>query len=229
MPPADTSPRSIPAYILPFLCYVLPTSFEASAPLGLGYEAVYTLKMALTAAALWYFRHSYPPFSSVGFGVATLAGIMGLVLWIGLADLQTRLPELQRWIESVQGKRAAYPFAGGKPGFAASAFIAIRLIGLAVVVPVMEEIFWRGFLARYLILDNFRQVPQGKFTPFSFVIVTVAFASVHPEVLAAIVWCALVNVVYMRTANLWACIVTHAVTNGLLGTYVLATGNWQLW
>ncbi|HTI49696.1 MAG TPA: CPBP family glutamic-type intramembrane protease, partial [Planctomycetaceae bacterium] len=74
-----------------------------------------------------------------------------------------------------------------------------------------------------------RSVPPGVFTRFSFVVVTLAFASVHPELLAALAWGALVNAVYYKTANLWACVVMHAVTNGLLGAYILATANWQLW
>jgi len=100
---------------------------------------------------------------------------------------------------------------------------------MAAIVPVMEEVFWRGFLARYLLADDFRNAPQGVFTPLSFLMVTLAFASVHPEILAAIAWGTMINLLYRRTANLWACVVMHAVTNGLLGGYILATGNWHLW
>jgi CAAX prenyl protease-like protein len=232
-PPASrdrSTVRRIAPYAIPFLLYVIPTTFETREWLGLGYEVVYTLKTTLCAGALWIYRKDYPRFESAGFGLAGLAGIFGVVLWIGLAWLQTQFPALQHWIETVQGTRAAYdPFADDGPAWLRIAFLSVRLISLAVIVPIMEEIFWRGFLARYLIADDFRSVPPGVFTRFSFIAVTLAFASVHTELLAAIVWGALVNEVYRRTSNLWACVVMHAVTNGLLGGYILLTASWQLW
>lgn len=233
LPPAPLDKnaiRRIAPYAIPFLLYVIPTAFETREWLGLRYEVVYTLKTALCAGSLWNFRREYPRFATAGFGLATLAGIVGIVLWIGLAWFQTQFPALQQWIDAVQGTRAAYnPFAANGSAFLRAAFLIIRLMSLAIVVPIMEEIFWRGFLARYLISDDFKSVPPGVFTRFSFIAVTLAFASVHTELLAAIAWGALVNDVYRRTANLWACVMMHAVTNGLLGGYILLTANWQLW
>ncbi len=93
----------------------------------------------------------------------------------------------------------------------------------------MEEIFWRGFLARYLIKEQFTTVPQGVFTPASFAIVTALFVAVHPELLAATAWGVLINLLYRQTANVWACVVMHGVTNALLGAWILKTGDWRLW
>jgi CAAX prenyl protease-like protein len=229
-PPGQSAFRRVAPYSVPFLLYVIPTTFETSEWLGARYEVVHTLKAALCAAALWAYRREYPRFATTGFGLAGLAGTAGVLLWIALASLQTRFPALQQLIESVQGTRAAYnPFAGDERASLRMAFLGVRVISLAIIVPIMEEIFWRGFLARFLIAENFRSVPPGVFTRFSFIAVTLAFASVHTELLAAIVWGALVNEVYRRTANLWACVVMHAVTNGLLGGYILATASWQLW
>ncbi len=228
---------SIIAYVAPFVVFVGLTLLESSGGLGLPYDsatvyqAIYTVKTLLVAAALWKFRREYPPFSTKGFGLAIVAGCLGCALWIALARLQSMFPELERLIDAIQqGHRSGYdPFSSGETAARRTAFIAIRLIGLALVVPVMEEVFWRGFLARYLAADDFRSVPQGIMTPRVFLIVTLAFASVHPEVLAALAWGAMINVLYQQTANLWACVAMHAVTNGLLGVYILATGNWQLW
>ena len=103
------------------------------------------------------------------------------------------------------------------------------MLGLAVVVPLMEEVFWRGFLIRYLVNDDFESVPQGTYTPLSFWVVVLLFTLAHPELLAAAIWCAGINLVLYRTKNLWACIVAHAVTNLLLGVYILASGAWVLW
>lgn len=115
------------------------------------------------------------------------------------------------------------------PNGLAAVFIAIRFIGLAVVVPLMEEVFWRGFLLRYLVDENFDRVPWGRVTPFSFIVVTLLFVAAHVEWSAALVWGAGINWLYARTGNLWACIIAHAVTNLLLGIYVLTFSAWQLW
>lgn len=223
--------RPLLAYIVPFALFMAGTMIESRGWLGLGYEPWYVLKTLAVAASLVYFRKEYPPFSKTGLVLALFAGIAGCLLWIALAKLQSAIPGIQALLDLVQqGGRTAYdPFAGEGVTAPRVAFVAVRLIGLALVVPLMEEVFWRGFLARYLISEDFRSVPQGKFTPFSFAIVTLAFASVHPEILAALAWGAAINVLYHRTANLWACVTMHAVTNALLGIYILVTGEWQLW
>jgi uncharacterized protein len=223
--------RSVVAYVAPFVLYIVPTMFESSGWSGLNYETVCTLKGLLAAAALWAFRHHYPRFSTAGFGLAIVAGGLGCVIWIVLERLQTAIPGMQQLMTDVlHASRVGYdPFSSDAPAATRTAFVVVRLIELALIVPVMEEVFWRGFLARYLIANDFVNVPQGDFTRFSFLFVTVAFASVHPEILAAITWGALINLVYRKTANLWACVVMHAVTNGLLGAYILATGTWHLW
>ncbi len=230
MPQLANYTQVLIAYVAPFVAYMLFSMLESRGWFGVGYEAVYTIKTALVAGTLCAYRRYYPAFSTKGFGPALIAGALGCVLWIVLARLQAALPALQHLIDSFQGARAAYnPFTDDAPQAARIAFIIVRLIGLTVIVPVMEEIFWRGFLSRYLISDRFNDVPQGTFTPLSFAIVVAAFTAVHPEILAAIAWCTVVNALYRQTANLWACVVMHAVTNGLLGGYILATGNWQLW
>lgn len=105
----------------------------------------------------------------------------------------------------------------------------MRFFGLALVVPLIEEVFWRGFLLRWLIDEDFEQVPIGAYTFGSFAAVTLLFALVHPEILAAIAWGALANGVLYLTKNLWATIAMHMTTNLLLGLYVLQTREWFLW
>ena len=231
MPRPGIVRRSVAAYTAPFVMYIVPTMFESGGWLNLNYETVCTLKGLLVASALWAFRGHYPRFSTAGFKLATVAGGLGWVIWIVLDQMQSAIPGMQHLMtEVLNAGRVGYdPFSSDGSAVARMSFVAVRLIELTLIVPIMEEVFWRGFLARYLIADDFENVPQGVFTRFSFLVVTVAFASVHVEILAAIAWCILVNLLYRKTANLWACIVMHAVTNGLLAGYILATGNWHLW
>jgi|SRR5579863_4623522 len=225
----QTSRRFI-AYVAPCALYIVPTMFETRGWLGLSYEIVCTLKGVMAAAALWAYRQHYPRFSTVGFGLAVITGAMGCMLWIVLDRFQNAIPSVQQLMTVLHGSRVGYdPFSGEGSVAAGLAFVAVRLVELALIVPVIEEVFWRGFLSRYLIADDFENVPQGAFTWYSFILVTLTFGSVHPEILAAITWGVLINALYCKTANLWACIVMHAVTNGLLAAYILATRNWHLW
>ena len=222
---------AILAYTLPFILYVVPTLFENSNGLGLSYEFVCTLKGVLAAIAIGLYRRVYPRLSTNGFGLATIAGVLGFVAWIALHHLQSMIPEIpfvSSWL--LAGSRTGFnPYSNGGPSFLQIAFVLVRLIELTIIVPVIEEVFWRGFLSRYLIDDDFQSVNPGTFTRFSFFFVTLAFASAHPEVLSAFAWCMLINLVYWKTHNLWSCVLMHSITNGLLGVYILMTKNWNLW
>jgi CAAX prenyl protease-like protein len=105
----------------------------------------------------------------------------------------------------------------------------MRLIGLVILVPIAEELFWRGFLLRWVISSAWRDVPLGAFSFRSFFIVTVLFATTHPEWLAAAVYCALLNGVLYWKKDLWSCVVAHAASNSMLAVYVMATESWWLW
>ena len=109
--------------------------------------------------------------------------------------------------------------------------ILFRFLRLVVVVPLVEEVFWRGFLLRFVIDEHFERVPFGKFNWFSFAVVTVAFTFSHsrPDWPAAFITGALYNVVAYRTQSLASCVLAHAVTNLLLGLWIMQTRQWGFW
>jgi CAAX prenyl protease-like protein len=109
--------------------------------------------------------------------------------------------------------------------------LLLRFLRLVVVVPIVEEIFWRGFLLRYLVREQFRSVAFGTFTWLSFVGVTIAFALAHTAAdwPAAILTGALFNLVAYRSRSLASCVITHALTNLLLGIWIMATRQWGFW
>jgi CAAX prenyl protease-like protein len=98
-------------------------------------------------------------------------------------------------------------------------------------VPILEELFWRGWLMRWLIdSKDFERVPLGTFAPAAFWLTALLFASEHGSFwdvgfAAGIVY----NWWMIRTRNLWDCILAHAVTNAVLATYVIGAGQWQYW
>jgi CAAX prenyl protease-like protein len=109
-------------------------------------------------------------------------------------------------------------------------FIVLRTISSALLIPIVGELFWRGWLMRWLINTEFMRVPLGKYVPSAFWIVALLFASEHGPywevgLAAGIIY----NWWLVRTKNLADCILAHGVTNGILSVYVLATGQWQYW
>ena len=107
--------------------------------------------------------------------------------------------------------------------------IGIRLFGSSVVVSIMEELFWRSFLMRYLVNPDFRSVPMGSFTWFSFLGMAVLFGLEHNRVVVGIIAELLYGLLLVWQKNLKGVIIAHGVTNFGLGIYVLVTGNWMFW
>jgi len=109
------------------------------------------------------------------------------------------------------------------------ALVAIRIFGASIVVPIMEELFWRSFLIRYIIHSNFESVRLGTFTAGSFLFTVVLFGLEHNLWLAGMMAGVAYNALLYRTGRLWPCIIAHAFTNLALGIHVLMTGEWHWW
>jgi CAAX prenyl protease-like protein len=96
-------------------------------------------------------------------------------------------------------------------------------------VPIIEEFFLRGFLMRFVVTHDWWNVSFGRITPLAVLVGTLFPVLTHPEKLAALVWFSLITVLMVRTRNIWDCVAAHAITNLLLGLYVVGFGRWHLW
>ena len=209
-------------YVLPFALFLLLTGlvrfFPAWSPI------FYISKTIIIGALLWFWRHEYaadlfPGLSFREWLAALFCGLLVLVIWI--------VPE--GYLFQLDQSSGFDPYALGGSKAAASGLIAVRLIGAAVIVPVMEELFWRSFLMRYLINPNFRSVPVGAFTWLSFMGVAILFGLEHHRVIVGIIAGLLYNLLLIRQKKLKGVILAHGVTNLGLGIYVLLTGSWMFW
>ena len=227
----------------PWLCCVLPMFVfslggmlepvpSAAGPagqLGIPYSAypvVYSLKMAATAFAIGWCWPSLRPWLGRPRWWPPLVGLGLVVPWIVLASLQRHAG----WAEAL-GERSGFNPFGGPLGDTASAwsFLAVRAIGLVILVPLLEELFLRGFLMRYVIDTRFWEVPFGVPTAAALVACSVYAVATHPaEAFAAIGWFGIMSGVAAATRQPIDCILAHAATNLALGCYVLGTGSWWL-
>ncbi len=209
-------------YILPFALFLLLTEparfFPSLMPL------LYTIKTISVGALIWYWRHSYrrdlsPKLSSGDIGTAVICGLIVLIIWI--------VPEniLYQFAPGHQFN----PYALSRTSAGAYGLIFIRLSGSAVIVPIMEELFWRAYLMRYLIDPDFHSVPMGTFTWLSFTGVAVLFGLEHHRIIVGIVAGLFYGGLLIRRKNLKAVILAHGVTNFGLGIYVLLSSRWAFW
>jgi CAAX prenyl protease-like protein len=202
-------------YVLPFALFLFLTELARWIPNSLLW--IYPLKTIVAGGLLLWFRKSYREIKPDFSWLAIAVGILVFLLWIPLYGgyLLLSEPDIVN----------PYELAGAW----ALPWIAMRLFGSTVVVPVMEELFWRSFLLRYLVNPDFRQVPLGTFTASALAISVALFGVEHNQWFAGVVAGLLYTLLLYRTKSLFSCIVAHAVTNGLLGAYVLLTQRWEYW
>ena len=216
----ETEWASVRPYVLPIVVFGLLTALET--PLSDYYLFIYAAKVVAVTAALLVWREPLQDIrpSRLVIGPSVLVGLILFVVWVGLGNL---VPY------SYLGARSGFDPFTLDSGLEVGLFLAMRFYGLVLLVPVMEELFWRSFLLRYLTSSAFRSVRIGAFSTSALLIMIAASAIAHPEWLAAALTSLALALWLRRTGSLFAVVVAHAATNAALGIYVLATGSWQYW
>ena len=216
--------------ILPFLLFLLAGSCEA---LG-SYHVVYMLKiLAVTFVTLVLFRkwlRMFPLHVTRWTLLALALGVCMTSVWVLLA----KIPADFLW--GTSAPRAAFnPFEfWSENHFRAWCFWGIRMFGLALVVPLIEEMFLRGFFLRYIYAEfsqrnaPWHEVPVGALGGSVWLALWFYAGATHPELFAALAWFSIVTLYVNRTRNLWDAVAMHVGTNAGLGIYVLLTGTWGL-
>jgi CAAX prenyl protease-like protein len=151
--------------------------------------------------------------------LAVVVGLVAIVIWIGIDPYYPKfgkagVPFDPTMIQSVAQRNM---------------FLAFRVFGAVIVVPVMEEVFWRAFLIRWLVNEDFKSVAVGTFTWMSFGVTVALFGAEHYQWLAGLICGAMYNWLYYRRKDVFACVVAHAVSNAALAAWVLSRGDWKFW
>ena len=217
------SGRPALARVLPFALFL---AFVAVQPLLEGRvdtRWVVALRGVAVAALLAYFWRDYSelragPSLTARQWLAALAG--GVVVFIAWLLLDTG------WGTFEGGK----PFVPLRPdGSLDATLVALRLFGLVAVVPIMEELFWRSFLLRWIDSRDFVAADPRHATALAFLASSGLFALEHSQWLAGLLAGMIYAGLFVGIGNLRASIVSHALTNGLLGGWILATRDWRFW
>lgn len=209
-------------YVIPIVVFALMTAAEGYAAPRF-YVWLYLAKVCVVTVTLLLCRDSWKDvsFNMRGVPLGLLVGLVVFVVWVSL----------DRWVAYPQlGSRTGLnPFTDIDSPVLRVVFFVARFYGLALLVPVMEELFWRSFLLRYLTDSAFTELPQGSFSWGAFALVAIVFAISHPEWLAALFAAAAYALLLRQTRSIFACIVAHLFTNLCLGIYILKTESWTYW
>ena len=213
--PAVATAEAAPEVVNPTAAYLMPLLVSMAAglltiALAPDPAARYPLRAAAGAAALLYYRRAYPPWGWEGAWRGLAPGTLVFALWMGLAPPAD----------------AHAPSLGGLPG---AAWLACRLLGAAVVVPLVEELAFRGYLLRRLSAADFESLPAGAATASSAVASSALFGLLHGGWLAGFLAGLIYAWTLRRRGSLAEAAVAHGTTNALLAAHALLTGDWSRW
>jgi CAAX prenyl protease-like protein len=185
------------------------------------------LRLAVMAAVLYFVARPALDFHVTQRAGSLLIGAVIFVLWIA-PDLLFPAYRHSFLFDNllIAGARSSMPEAARHD----VPVLWLRSLRAVIIVPIVEELFWRGWLMRWMISQDFQRVPLGAYSAASFWTVAVLFASEHGAywdvgLAAGIVF----NWWMLRTKSLGDLMLAHAVANACLSVYVIAAGKWEYW
>lgn len=217
-----TPPNLWMAYVIPMTTFLLITYLEGA--FSKYYIPLYVLKVCVVTALLIKYKDVWKDIR-LDWKLIPVGVIVGLAVMAEWIYVDKHTPHF-----AFLGTRSALdPFTSLHNPMQLTLFLAARFYGLAIMVPVMEELFWRSFLLRYISNQDFTRLKIGEYSWIAFGVVALLFGMAHPEWLAAI-FCAAAYALLLRySKSLFTVIIAHGVTNLSLGIYVLITHDWRFW
>jgi CAAX prenyl protease-like protein len=209
------------ARIAPFVVFVVFTVLQGQ----LGASSNYWFYLVKTLVGAWMVWEMRPYVLEMRWAIsweAIVAGIGVFVIWVGLDGHYPRLSELgPGWNPNQQF---------GEGSAAAWSYVIIRILGSSIVVPPLEEVFYRSFLYRYFVRTKFLEMPLNQFHGLSFFVTSIIFGVLHPDRWLAGILCGLTyQWLVVRKNRLGDAMTAHAITNFLLGVYVAWKHAWNFW
>jgi CAAX prenyl protease-like protein len=213
-------------YVLPFAVFL--ALLAASDYLHQWFGAwEFPLRVAFLSAILWIFSRDVIDFRVTRWLATIAVGTAVFAIWVA--------PDVL-----IPGYRHHWLFENSLTGSLRSSIpedlrdnllvLVLRMVRATLIVPIVEELFWRAWLLRWLISPKFEEIPLGTYTASSMWISALLFASEHGPywevgLLAGLIY----NFWMVKTKSLGDCILAHAVTNGVLSVFVILSGRWEYW
>ncbi len=216
--------------VAPLIIYMATMGLAQAVPANFVPAAI-GLRGVAALAAVWLFRRHLPPWGRPCGAIALLAGAIAAWGWVvgqqvfdhfGLAGRMPLMPGEKLLVDPRDELGAGNLFW---------ATWWLRMLVAVIAVPVVEELFWRGFLLRAFInWQHFERVPLGQFTWFSFLGTALISTLQHPDNWGVSILCWLLfNAVFYWTRSLLCVMLLHGFTNLVLYLIVLRVGDWSFW
>ena len=221
------------ARVAPFVIFLLLTAAQGQ----FGPTSAYWFYLAKTLVGLWLIFEIRPLVTEMRWAISWEAIVVGVgifAVWVGVSGEWTTQNSLWVKLGLASAPKTAPPVWNPNVEFSAGStlawlFIVVRILGSTFVVPPLEEIFYRSFLYRYLANQNFLSVPLNRFVPVPFLVTTLMFGLAHNEWLAGIICGVAYQWLVLRKGRLGDAMTAHAITNFLLGIWIVGLGKWQFW
>lgn len=220
--------RAALARCIPFAAFMVLLALRGAVPedgsWGIDPRWIYVLTVVVVGALLFAFRRDYGELFAqtrptlLEAALAIGVGVVVFALWINLDA---------PWMQIGTASASFVPIDA--QGNLIWPLVIFRWIGAALLVPLMEELFWRSFLMRWVQSPQFETVVPRQVGLRAIVLSTFVFTLAHTLWLGAVIAGLAYALLYVRTGKLWVAVIAHAVTNGVLGIWVLATGRWVFW
>jgi uncharacterized protein len=212
------SPAAVRA--APFLIFLALTVCQGK----FGASSAYWFYFAKTLVGAWLVWEMRPLVTEMRWAVsweAIFTGVGIFAIWVGLDPFYPHL------LKSGATGNPGVQFGEGSA--LAWFFIAVHILGMTFIVPPLEEVFYRSFVYRYVASQNFLTVPLDKFLPLPFFATALIFGFSHNEWLAGILCGAAFQWLVIRKHRLGDAMTAHAITNFLLGAWIVWRGAWHFW
>jgi CAAX prenyl protease-like protein len=209
------------ARVAPFAIFVILTAMQGQ----LGEASRYWVYLLKTLVGAWLIWEMRPFVQEMRWRISWEAIAVGFAvgaLWVGLDGLYPRMSSADAVWNPLKefGDRSAVAWF----------YVGVRVLGSSIVVPPLEEVFYRSFLYRYFVKLDFRSMPLGQFHGLSFVVTSAIFGLMHPDRWLAGILCGMAyQWLAVRKNRLGDAMTAHAVTNFLLGVWVPWKGAWSFW
>ncbi len=223
MPPARLAASDNLPYVAPFVAFLVLLAMGPLLPAWLDGP----FRAVVLCLVLWFFSRRVIRIKAALIIPSACVGVLVFLIWIGPDSLVPGYRDHWLFQNAVMGTvKASIPLSSLNDPWV----LTFRVLRSVVLVPIVEELFWRSWLMRWLISREFERVPMGSYSATSFWITAALFSLEHGPfwdvgLMAGIAY----NWWMTRARTLGDCILAHAVTNASLAGYVIATHRWEYW
>lgn len=203
----------VAALVVP--CLLLLATVMVSSAASDGFDALYPLRPMVVALALWHYRKVYRQWSWDTSWWPLAVGFLVFLVWVAL--------------EPAEGDRSLGTALSALPDGQRQVWLAARVFGSVMLVPLVEELAFRGYLLRRLAGSALDGSDALRFTWSSFLVSSLAFGFLHGRWLAGTLAGMAFAFVLQRRNRLGDAVLAHMSANACIAAWVLLGGRWEYW